>query len=91
MRLSSLRHGPDSEHDAEEEGEEEPNQGGDTYIWLKLDAWYEAEGDDDDNKVYGTQHEYPGFVRGVQHQNTRLMRGDNACQLDVERGLHHLG
>ena len=39
---------PDRELDKEGKGEEEPEQGEDTYIWFQLDVGSEGEGDDED-------------------------------------------
>jgi len=68
---------PDRELDKEGEGEEEPEQGEDTYVWFRPDVGSEGEGDDEDDEVW---IEVP-----------RLARGEDAHQLDVERELDDIG
>jgi hypothetical protein len=66
---------PDSDLDNEEEGEEEPEQGEDTYIWFQLDVGSEGEGDDDE----------------VWIEDPRLAGGEGTCWLDVKRELDDIG
>ena len=52
--------------------EEGPDHGGDTYIWFKPDAWSEAEGDNNHDKVRGMQHKDPRLSQGTQHKDMEL-------------------
>ena len=68
---------PNSSLDEEEEGEEEPERGDDTYVWFRPDVGSEGEGDDADDEVC--------------IEDRRLARGEDARQLDIEWELDDLG
>jgi len=68
---------PDRELDEEGEGEEEPEQGEDTYVWFQPDVGSEGEGDDEDDEVW--------------IEDPRLARGEDAHQLDVKWELDDIG
>jgi len=68
---------PDRELDKEGEGEEEPEQGEDTYIWFRPDVGSEGEGNDEDDKVW--------------IEDPRLVCREDAPQLDVKRELDDIG
>jgi hypothetical protein len=67
---------PDSDLDNEEEGEEEPEQGEDTYVWFWLDVGSKGEGDNDDE---------------VWIEDLRLAQGEGTCRLDIKRELDDIG
>jgi len=60
---------PDRELDKEGKGEEEPEQGEDTYIWFWPDVGSEGEGDGEDDEVW--------------IEDLRLVCGEDAHQLDA--------
>jgi len=60
---------PDRELDKEGKGEEEPEQGEDTYVWFRPDVGSEGEGNDEDDEVW--------------IEDPRLVHGEDAHQLDV--------
>ena len=69
---------PDGGLDNEEDGgKEEPGRGEDTYVWFLPDAGSEGDGSNSDNDV---------FI-----EDARLVQGENARQLDVERAIDDLG
>ena len=70
---------PDSEL-SEEEGEEEPGQDEDTYVWFLPDVGSEGDGDD------GADRDDNGAI-----EDPRLARGENGRQLDVERDIDDRG
>jgi len=68
---------PDRELDKEGKGEEEPEQGEDTYVWFQLDVGSEGEGNNEDDKVW--------------IEDPRFAHGEDAHQLDIKQSCMACG
>ena len=82
---------PDTELDEEEDGEEEQGRGDNTYIWFQPDIESEGDGDDDDDDNDDDDDDNDDDEDEVRIEESTLVRGEYARQLDVKRDIDDLG